>query len=108
MLDSLDLSQVLFAGAASPRASYLFFSSGHYREPFSYRRGGYKIHVRTNDVLRGPNTGETAPVTEHDPPLLYDRSQEVGERRELSQAHPDVVRRLRQEFNAAADELDYE
>ena len=35
VLDSLDLSQVLFAGAASPRASYLFFSSGHYREPFS-------------------------------------------------------------------------
>ena len=108
VLDSLDLSQVLFAGVASPRASYLFFSSGHYREPFSYRRGGYKIHVRTNDVLRDPNTGETAPVTEHDPPLLYNLRQEVGERRELSQAHPDVVRRLREKFNAAAGELDYE
>lgn len=107
-LDSLDLSDTLFAGAASPRSSYLFFSSGHYREPFSYRSGDYKIHVRTNDVLRDPITGADAPVTEHDPPLLYNLRQEVGERRELSAAHPDLVQRLKAEFDAAAGELDYE
>ena len=107
-LDSLDLSEVLFAGAASPRASYLFFSSGHYTEPFSYRAGDYKIHVRSNDVLRDPISGATAPVTEYDPPLLYNLMQEVGERRELSHAYPDLVRRLREEFDAAAGELDYE
>ena len=107
-LDSLDLSETLFAGAASPRTGYLFFSSGHYREPFSYRAGDFKIHVRTNDVLRDPITGADAPITEYDPPLLYNLRQEVGERRELSQAHPDLVRRLKEEFDAAAGELDYE
>ncbi len=106
-LDALDISEVLFAGAASPRTSFLFFSSGHYQEPFSYRRGDFKIHVRTNDVLRDPVTGETAPVTEHDPPLLYNLGQEVGERQELSRAHPELVRRLRAEFDRAAGELDY-
>ena len=107
-LDSLDLSETLLAGTASPRTSYLFFSSGHYKEPFSYRAGDYKIHVRTNDVLRDPITGADAPVTEYDPPLLYNLRQEVGERRELSQAHPDLVQRLKEEFDAAAGELDYE
>ena len=106
-LDSLDLSGVLFAGAASPRASYLFFSSGHFKEPFSYRSADHKIHVRSNDVLRDPITGDTAPVTEHNPPLLYNLRQEVGERRELSHAYPDLVRRLHEEFDAAAGELDY-
>jgi arylsulfatase A-like enzyme len=107
-LDSLDLSDTLLAGAASPRTSYLFFSSGHYREPFSYRSGDYKIHVRSNDVLRDPITGADAPVTEYDPPLLYNLRQEVGERRELSGAHPDLVQRLKAEFDAAAAALDYE
>jgi uncharacterized sulfatase len=107
-LDSLDLSQTLFCGAESPRSSYLFFSSGHYLKPFSYRSGDYKIHVRSNDMLRDPITGEDAPVTEYDPPLLYNLRQEVGERRELSDAHPDVVQRLKVEFDAAAAALGYE
>ena len=107
-LDSLDLSAVLLAGATSPRTSYLFFSSGHYQEPFSYRSGDYKIHVRTNDVLRDPLTGATVAVAEHDPPLLYDLRREVGERHELAHAQPDLARRLQQEFNAAAGELNYE
>lgn len=107
-LDSLDLSDTLLAGAASPRSSYLFFSSGHYLEPFSYRSGDYKIHVRSNDMLRDPITGADAPVTEYDPPLLYNLRREVGERRELSAAHPTLVRRLKNEFDAAAADLNYE
>ena len=107
-LDSRDMSDVLLAAAASPRSSYLFFSSNHYLKPFSYRSGDYKIHVRTNDCMRDPITGATAPVAEHDPPLLYNLREEVGETTDIAGTNPQLVDRLLAEYESSGSELQFE
>lgn len=104
-LDSLDISGVLLRGGDSPRTNYLFFSSLRYRGPFSYRSGRYKIHFRTNDRFRNPITGETDPVEEHDPPLLYDLEKEIGETTNVASACPEALELLTKEYRAAEKEI---
>lgn len=106
-LDSLDMSDVLLSGSASPRANYLFFSGDLYEGPFSYRSGDFKIHKRTNDCHRDPDTYAPMPVTEHDPPLLFNLRNEISERTDISGTNSEVVEQLLMEFQDAADELEY-
>ena len=104
-LDSLDMSGVLLRGEDSPRTSYLFFSSPHYKGPFSYRSGNYKIHFRTNDRFRDPITGATDPVVEHDPPLLFDLEKEISESTNIAKDSPEALDVLTQEYRAAEKEI---
>jgi arylsulfatase A-like enzyme len=105
-LDSLDMSGVLLKGEASPRASYLFFSGARFKEPFSYRSGNRKIHLRTNDRSRNPDTGAVEPVSEHAPPLLFDLATDISETTDIAGDEPDVLARLAREFHAKAKELE--
>ncbi len=105
-VDSLDLSGVLFRNEPSPRNSYLFFSGSKWaRIPFSYRSGDYKIHFRTNDKDRDPNTAATISPIPHNPPLLFDLAKDRGETTNIAMEHPDLVAQLKKEFNDAVREL---
>ena len=83
---SKDLSGVLLRGEASPRTSWLFHRS-------AYRSGNFKIHVQTH-LPTDPITRERTPVTKHDPPLLFDLSADIGEKRDIAAEKPEVVERL--------------
>jgi arylsulfatase A-like enzyme len=103
--DSLDMSGVLFKGEDSPRKSYLFFSCGRWDTPFSYRSGNYKIHFRSNDMLRDPITGDNAPLTEYNPPLLFDLKKDRGETTNIAHDHPEVLKRIIEEYHAMVKEI---
>jgi len=104
-LDSLDMSGVLFRGEDSPRKSYLFFSAGRWDVPFSYRSGSYRIHFRSNEILRDPFTGDDVPVTEYDPPLLFDLKKDRGETTNIAHDKPEVLKRMIEEYHAMVKEI---
>ncbi|MHC4132927.1 MAG: sulfatase family protein [Planctomycetota bacterium] len=105
-LDSLDMSGVLLRGENSPRTSYIFFINfGDENRVSSYRSGKYKIHFSTKDILRDPITGEDAPVTVHDPPLLFDLTKDRGETRNIAKDEPVVLKRMIEENNQMVKEI---
>ena len=48
-----------------------------------------------------PHTRERTPIARHDPPLLYNLDEDIGELNNIAGKHPDVVRRLLKELEAA-------
>lgn len=110
-IDSIDMSKVLTAGEESPRRSYLFLekqSAGRRKatfELFAYRSGDHKIHLRTKECARDPDTADNVPVTMHDPPLLYNLTDDVSEAADISADHREIVENLLAEMEYDKDEL---
>lgn len=84
--NSMDLSPTLLQGQASPRQSWAFHRS-------AFRSGRYKIHL-TTQLPTDPITRGRRPVTKHDPPLLFDLVNDIGEQHNLAEQHPEIVERL--------------
>lgn len=85
IMDSYDLSPVLFGSGESPRKSMFF-----YRESklYAVRQGEFKAHFITKPVY----TGRTETETHHDPPLLYHLGRDPGEQHDVAGLYPDVIR----------------
>ena len=85
IMDSYDLSPVLFGSGESPRKSMFF-----YRESklYAVRQGEFKAHFITKPVY----TGRTETETHHDPPLLYHLGRDPGEQYDVAHLYPDVIR----------------
>jgi arylsulfatase A-like enzyme len=92
---SKDLTGVLLRGEASPRKQWLYNTGS-----IAFRSGNYKIHLSTKDRSSNPDTRAREAIPQHDPPLLYDLSVDLGERSNLNQAHPEIVERLLDEMAA--------
>jgi len=90
---SLDLTDVLLKGGASPRTQWLYGNS-------AFRSGNYKIHMVTKDRSGNPDTRKREPMAEHDPPLLFDIRNDIGETKNLAGSNPEVVTRLLGEMKA--------
>ena len=84
IMDSYDLSPVLFGSGGSPRESMFF-----YRESklYAVRQGEFKAHFITKPVY----TGRTEVETHHDPPLLYHLGRDPGERYNVAHLYPEVI-----------------
>ena len=83
---SVDLSPTLLEGADSPRKEWFYGRSG-------FRSGPYKMLKMT----KGPTDAVArakAPSTQHDPPLLFDLSLDIGESKNIAGEHPEIVARL--------------
>ena len=93
---SKDFSGVLLRGEASPRKQWLY-SQGR---ALAFRSGNYKIHLFSKDRSSNPDTRRQEPLDKHDPPLLFDLSTDIGEQKNLSSEHPEIVTRLLKEMNA--------
>jgi arylsulfatase A-like enzyme len=101
-VDSLDMHDVLFHRAASPRTSYLYCA---YDRPFSYRSGDHKVHLRSIERMRDPHTCEPSRVTEYETPLVFDVRHDISEKRDLSGSRADTRDRLVQEARVASRAL---
>ena len=82
-IDGVDLTPVLFGNGSGPRDVMAYYRMG---ELFAFRQGPYKVHFITQGAY-----GREPERTEHDPPLLFDLHEDVGERYDLAEERPDVL-----------------
>ncbi len=82
-MDSLDLGPVLFGSGEGPRREVAFYRGS---ELYAYRVGDYKAHFITEGAY-----GLAGERMEHDPPLLYDLSVDIGERWDVSADRPEAL-----------------
>jgi len=85
VLDGYDLSEVLFAKAASPRNEVFYYRE---RELYAVRYGSFKAHFITKG---GYGNGEKV---YHEVPLLYNVDQDPSERFNIAEKHPEVIEKI--------------
>ena len=93
---SKDFSGTLLRGEPSPRKQWLYVHGA----TLAFRSGKYKIHLASKDRSSHPDTRRQEPLKRHDPPLLFDLSTDMGEQKNLSSEHPEIVTRLHQEMKS--------
>lgn len=97
VFDSIDLSQTLLKGEPSPREEWFYY--GQPGNLWAARVGRFKLHFESWESLgterqigwRGYANRQT-----HAPPLLFDLSQDIGERLDVADRYPEMVRRVQQ------------
>ena len=85
LLDGADLSPVLLGNAAGREPLFFYYSDEKVQ---AVRQGRWKLHVAVNNRKTAPPPGEG------EPPLLFDVEQDIGERRNVARAHPEIVKEL--------------
>jgi arylsulfatase len=84
-MDGVDLSPVLFGKKQSVRDTQYFY----YADILcGVRRGDYKAHFVTHDGYAKEEPQK------HDPPLLYNISEDPGEKFDVASEHPEIVAEL--------------
>jgi arylsulfatase A-like enzyme len=91
-IDGVDLRAALTSGAPSPRHVIHYYWDNELR---AVRKDGYKAHFITSGAY-----GEGEPRRMHNPPQLFNLSEDPGERRDVAAEHPDVVADLVREAEA--------
>lgn len=86
VLDGFDLSPALTGTGGSPR-DHMFFYRG--TRIFAARKGSFKAHYLTQREYVNPK-----PVSEHNPPLLYNLGHDPGEQYNVAEQHPDVIEEI--------------
>ncbi|XP_043824649.1 arylsulfatase A [Dromiciops gliroides] len=87
-LDGVDLSPILLGTGKSPRKTLYFYppSPDEVRGVFAVRHGKYKAHFFTRGSTHSSMVADpacNAPLTAHEPPLLFDLETDPGENYEL-------------------------
>lgn len=96
-IDSIDFSDHWLAGKTGRRTRHVHY----FHQPTAYRRGNYKLHRYTRSRTRNPDTGAREPSVLHEVGLLFDLSSDVGEQSNIAAKHPELVARLKKEFEEA-------
>ncbi|MGH9841350.1 MAG: sulfatase/phosphatase domain-containing protein, partial [Blastocatellia bacterium] len=92
VMDGVDLAPALFKNEPG-RGPLLFYYFNE--EVFAVRQGPWKIHLKTLSPSATAKWGDW-PVTEHNPPLLFNVETDPGEKYDLAAAHPEIVAELQQ------------
>ncbi|CAM5086581.1 unnamed protein product [Natator depressus] len=105
-LDGYDLSPVLFGGGKSPRQMMIYYPSSpsDLLGVFAIRYGKHKAHFFTQGSLHSGTTPDPdchglAPLTPHEPPLLFDLEADPAENYNLLEGGavgPEVLRVLKE------------
>ena len=96
-IDSINMAGVLERGEKSQRTKHVHY----FREAMAFRSGDYKLHFKTRERTREPETGKREPSVPHDPPLLFNVKVDRAESTDLAGNLPEIVARLTKEFAAA-------
>jgi arylsulfatase A len=91
-IDGVDLRPRLTGGTAIPQHPIFYYWDNELR---AIRKGAYKAHFITSGAY-----GEGEPRRERHPPLLFDLTQDPGERHDIAAAHPDIVADLTRDADA--------
>lgn len=89
VMDSHDLTPVLFGTGPSPRKEMFFYRESNL---YAVRQGEFKAHFITKRVY----TGRKEEEIHHDPPLLYHLGEDPGEQYDVADQYPDVLERIRE------------
>ncbi|MBF0198268.1 MAG: sulfatase-like hydrolase/transferase [Planctomycetes bacterium] len=100
-IDSLDASNYLLKGTASPRIKHVHY----FHQPMAFRKGKYKLHFFTRERSRDPITGKRDPNLTQDPPLLFDMSKDPQEKQNIASLHPEMVRQLSKEYEKTVEAI---
>ncbi len=92
---SKDLTPALLHNEPSPRKQWLYSSGAT-----AFRSGQYKIHLSTKARSSDPDTRRREPIARHDPPLLFDLSNDISEQHNMSAEGPEIVDQLVKEMAA--------
>lgn len=106
-LDGVDFSPLLLGTGKSPRQSLFFYSAypDEVHGVFAVRSGKYKAHFFTqgsahSDTTADPACHASSPLTAHEPPLLFDLSEDPGENYNLlgsvAKIAPEALQALKQ------------
>ena len=107
-LDSIDMSEVLLNKKESLRHSYMFFSgvrSEHYSLPFSLRSGDYKIHFKSGDCMRDPDTYANMPVTIYEPPIIFNLKEDISESTDIAHQDSQLTSYLTNQYKTMEENL---
>jgi arylsulfatase A-like enzyme len=85
-LDGIDLTSTLYGDSSSARDEMFYYRSG---ELWAYRQGPFKLHFRTQGRY-----GLPPELEEHDPPLLYNLDDDIGERWNIAEDNGDILERM--------------
>ena len=97
IIDGVDLRAALTgAGPVPPRTLFYYWDD----ELRAVRNGAYKAHFITSGAY-----GEGGARIEHSPPLLFDLTQDPGERHNIAAAHPDIIADLLRQTEAHKKQL---
>ncbi|MAV75046.1 MAG: arylsulfatase [Cellvibrionales bacterium] len=86
-VDSYDLSATLTSQTPSPRKFVPFFRNSTLR---AFRYQDHKLHFITNQVFLGP-------TTTHQPPLLIDLKNDIGETTDIASQHPEILAEIQRQ-----------
>jgi len=86
-LDGYDLAPVLRGKGPSPRKTVFYYLG---TEVWAVRHGDYKMHLTTVE----PAYGADKTVNTHDPPLLFNLAEDIGEQHNIAADHPEVIDKL--------------
>ncbi len=89
-LDGVDLAPVIFRNEPGREALMFYYFN---EEVFAVRRGPWKIHLKTVFPSATAKWGDW-PVTEHNPPLLFNVETDPGEKFNLAAEYPQIVAEL--------------
>ena len=96
-IDSIDFSAHWLEGEPGARTRHIHY----FHQPTAYRSGHYKWHRYTRSRTRDPDTGKQEPSVFHENGLLFDLSRDIGEKTNIAAGHPELVLRLKKEFEEA-------
>lgn len=86
-VDGVSLAATLTSRAPSPREGLAYYRQG---EVYALRQGPYKAHFVTEGVY-----GDPEPRVVHDPPLVFDLSQDPGERHPIEKPDAGLLEQFR-------------
>jgi arylsulfatase A len=92
VIDGVDLHARLTGSGPSPRRVLFYYWDNELR---AVRKGPYKAHFITSGAY-----GAGEPRREHNPPLLFNLTDDPGEHHDIALTHPDVVADLVREAEA--------
>lgn len=86
IIDGLDLTGTLLKSEPSPRENVFYYRG---TDLFAVRLGDYKAHYITEGSY-----GQFGGREEHNPPLLYNLSEDPSEKFNIADKHPDIIQKI--------------